>query len=259
MLPSERNDKTEPMEPALAPRHVHRERALLFALLLGCSGAYLLAAYLVVPALWHRHQRVHPASEGLPRRAVTKEGIPGDPINVTVVGSEDELQRLMLRAGWVPADATTLRSALRIATASIIRRPYASAPVSGLFVWGRRQDLAFERPAGSDPRRRHHVRFWRSAALDADGRPLWAGAATFDTRAGVSHLTGQVTHHIERDVDRERDKLVADLLDTGAIDVSWNAGFQQQLESRNGGGDPYFTDGRLAAVNLRAAAADGGT
>ena len=33
------------------------------------------------------------------------------------------------------------------------------------------------------------------------------GGATFDERVGLSHTTGQITHHIAPDVDTERDHL----------------------------------------------------
>ena len=66
----------------------------------------------------------------------------------------------MLAAKWYPADRLTWRSCLRIADASVLRRAYADAPVSNLYLFGE-EDLAFEQPVGRDPRQRHHVRFWR--------------------------------------------------------------------------------------------------
>jgi hypothetical protein len=96
------------------------------------------------------------------------------------------------------------------------------------------------------------VRYWRSGKLDDEGRPLWLGAATFDTKVGFSHTTGEITHHISPDVDAERDKIMADLKRVGALaDLSWIDGFQKALSGKNGGGDPYETDGRLAVGVLR--------
>jgi hypothetical protein len=187
----------------------------------------------------------------LPTRTVTREGIPGDPINIAVIGSEATLQRSLIAGGWVPADPVTFAAALRIATDSVVHRPYETAPVSNLYFWGRRQDLVFEQMIGKDPRRRHHVRFWKSTEVDAQGRPLWVGAATLDTRAGISHRTGQMTHHIDAAIDQERDKLLADLNPNGAVSVQWLDSFQATLHGKNGGGDPYYTDGRLLIVTLR--------
>ena len=80
---------------------------------------------------------------------------------------------------------------------------------------------------------------------------MWFGAATMDIRVGLSHTTGQVTHHISGDVDAERDKLLDDLTRAGAIGlVDWENGFQTQLDCYKGGGDSYHTDGRLAIAVL---------
>jgi hypothetical protein len=83
--------------------------------------------------------------------------------------------------------------------------------------------------------------------VEETGRPLWIGATTYDARVGFSHTTGQITHHIAPDVDAERDKLMHDLRRGGQLSqVVWIAHFHQVLKGYNGGGDPYYTDGRLA-------------
>ena len=113
-------------------------------------------------------------------------------------------------------------------------------------MFGRRQDLAFEKPVGRSASRRHHVRFWRSVELGQGGIPLWIGAVTFDRSVGISHRTGQVTHHIAPDVDRERDGLFADLVKTGQLVKLFQVtGVGATLMGRNGGGDRYYTDGEL--------------
>ncbi|HYT87619.1 MAG TPA: LssY C-terminal domain-containing protein [Gemmataceae bacterium] len=215
--------------------------------LVALAVLWLLLAYFLLPRLWRRYARRHPALEDAPRITHTADGIHGDPLNVGLVGTEDELQAAMLAAGWFPADPITLKSSLRIALGTLLHRTYQDAPVSSLYLWGRKQDLAFEQPVGHDPRQRHHIRFWRSAKEDEQGRPLWIGAATFDTRVGLSHTTGQITHHIAADVDSERDKILADVREAGEVtEVIWVEDFHQQREGKNGGGDPYRTDGRLA-------------
>jgi LssY C-terminus len=207
---------------------------------------YLLIAYFLLPAGWGQYEKRHPALDDAPRITHTKKGIPGDPLNVAFVGSLEDLHLALLEAGWFPADPITLRSSLRIATGTLFHRKYVDAPVSNLVVWNRPQDLAFEQPAGKDPRRRHHVRFWRAAMLDKSGRPLWIGAATFDTKVGFSHTTGQITHHIDADIDKERDKLIDDVRRTGNLAMVYAIdGFQEKLIGKNGGGDPYHTDGRM--------------
>ncbi|HEY8011385.1 MAG TPA: LssY C-terminal domain-containing protein [Rudaea sp.] len=194
--------------------------------------------------------RQHPALASAGARSFTSAGVLGDPLNIAFVGSEDELLRLMAHARWFPADPITFKSSLRITVDSIARRPYADAPVSNLFVQGKKQDLAFEQPAANNPSRRHHVRFWRMETLDEQGQPLWAGAATYDTRIGLSHVNRRITHHIAADVDSERDKLVGDIQGVGGVSISWIDNFQPDRNGRNGGGDPFHTDGRLALIAI---------
>jgi hypothetical protein len=207
---------------------------------------YLATAYLVLPLLWRRYTHRHPALEDIPNITHTANGLPGDPLNVALIGTRAEVIQIMLEAGWYPADPLTFRSCLEIATHTVLKRPYVDAPVSNLYLWGRKEDLAFEKPVGTNPRQRHHVRFWRSDRLAPDGKPVWVGSATYDRKVGFSHLTGQITHHIAPDVDTERDSLFRDLEQTGWLArVEIVTGFHEVRHGRNGGGDPWYTDGNL--------------
>ena len=208
---------------------------------------YLIIAYAILPLGWRSYIDRHPALANAPKVTHTGTGIPGDPLNIALVASEADLHRAILSAGWYPADPVTLASSLRIAADTVLRRPYDEAPVSSLYLFDRKQDLAFEFPVGNDPRRRHHVRFWKSKETDKQGRPAWIGSATFDIRVGLSHTTGEVTHHISPEIDPERDKIIADLKKVGDLaEFYWIDGFQPNLTGKNGGGDLYHTDGRLA-------------
>jgi hypothetical protein len=230
--------------PVAGPRRKlwHRLVQALAAVLV----LYFLVAYLVIPRMALRSARRHPALDETPGITRTADDHPGDPINVALIGSKGQVQQVMSDAGWFPADPLGLRSDLRIAADTVLERPYAEAPVSNLFLWGRKEDLAFEQPVGDDPRQRHHVRFWQSSRTDDQGRPVWAGSATYDLRVGLSHTTGQITHHISGDVDAERQHLFDCLNRTGDLsDVHFVDNFHQVREGRNGGGDLWHTDGRL--------------
>jgi len=223
--------------------------ALVFVALI---GAYLAIAYVVMPLFWVRYAHRHPAIDATPGITLTGDDHPGDPINVALIGSEADVKRIMLAAKWFPADPLGLRSDVKIAADTVLERPYDEAPVSSLYLWGRKEDLAFEQPVGDDPRQRHHVRFWKSAQLDDQGRLAWMGSATYDKRVGLSHTTGQVTHHIAADVDAERDHLFANLKQTGDLaDEQFIDGFHKVREGKNGGGDPWHTDGRLAVGTIK--------
>jgi len=196
----------------------------------------------------------HPALARAPRHTTTARGHQGDAVNVAFIGTETELHQALAAAGWYAADPITLATSVRIAADVVLHKPYPHAPVSDLYLWGRRQDAAFEQPVGGSPKQRHHVRFWRSTDLDPAGRPLWLGAATFDERVELSRTTGGVTHKISPDIDRERNKLLSDAIRVGALDgYYWVDRFHHQGQGRNGGGDPYHTDRRLAVgvIDLR--------
>jgi hypothetical protein len=209
---------------------------------------WAVAAYVIVPKLSKLYFRYHLSGADAARVTQTSGGHPGDPINIALVGSDAEVVRGMTAAGWFPADPITFRSSMRIVAASLLHRPDDDAPVSNLFLFGRKQDLAFEQPVNGGPRHRHHVRFWRWDKLYEE-RPVWIGAATFDERVGFSHTTGQVTHHISPDVDTERDHITDELQQAALVKlIVWHNGFHSQLEGRNGGGDFWRTDGRLPIV-----------
>ena len=181
----------------------------------------------------------------------TGQGIPGDPINVGLVGDTRDVLCAMHAAGWYPADPITLRSSIEIVGSVLLDRPYRQAPVSNLYYLARREDLAFEKPDGRSADHRHHVRFWKVLERGEEKRPVWLGDATFDRSVGVSHYTGAVTHHIGADIDAERQLFAADLEAAGMVEAKYQVtGIGPTVAGRNGGGDPYYTDGEVWILRL---------
>ena len=148
---------TDGVQSKALPKRSRRNRAALISLLVVI--AYGAAAYLVLPLFWthYEHQK---GLASLPMVTLTGQGIPGDPINVGLVGDTKDVLCAMHAAGWYPADPITLRSSIEIAGSVLLDRPYRNAPVSNLYYLGRREDLAFEKPDGGSADHRHHVRFW---------------------------------------------------------------------------------------------------
>jgi hypothetical protein len=213
-------------------------------------GLWLALAYVILPLAWTHYER-QPGLAAQPMRTATADGIPGDPINVGAVGTREDVVRAFGRAGWSPADAITLRSSIEIAASVVLDRPDVTAPVSPLFYDGRQQDLAFEKQEGASADRRHHIRFWKVMDAGVEGRPVWLASATFDRGVGLSHYTGQITHHIAADVDAERDFVIAQLTQAGAVSQVYEVtGSGPTLLGRNGGGDRFFTDGEVKMAVL---------
>jgi hypothetical protein len=223
-------------------------RGLLSLLLL-----YILAAYLVIPFAWKWFAKDHPSFVDHPRVTRTADDHPGDPLNVALMGTREQLVRSMQLAGWDPAASLGIRSDLEIAADTLLSRPDDQAPVSNLYLFGRKEDLAFEQPVGDSPRKRHHVRFWQTNDPATGGRPVWIGSASYDERVGLSHTTGQITHHISADVDTERDHLFDNLKSAEVLSETYSIdNFHTTRSGRNGGGDLWQTDGKLLVGVIRA-------
>lgn len=217
----------------------------IFIGLLVLAGTYGLLAYIVLPGLW-RHYEHQPGLAQHPAVTTTTAGIPGDPINVGLVGSKTDLLLAMQRAGWFPADPITLMSSLEIAGSVVLDLPDPDAPVSTLLYEGRKQDFAFEKPIGDSADRRNHVRFWLVLQKGIEGRPVWLGSATKDRSVGLNDYNGQFTHHIAPDIDAERDQLIANLIAAKMVTTTYEvSGVGPTLDGHNGEGDRYYTDGEI--------------
>lgn len=210
---------------------------------MGSLVAWLTLAYGLLPKFWQHSTRAKAETQLMVTR--TKQGLPGDPINISVQGDRRQLLCLFKRIGWRVPQPVSLKSAVKISASVVIDHPYATAPVSPLYYAGRIQDIAFEQEVGRSANRRHHVRFWRVGPAD------WLGAATFDIGSGLNKYTGQITHHINGAVDQERDALVKLLMAQGATaGADQLSGLPPETVLRNGGGDKFTTDGKIKSVTV---------
>jgi LssY C-terminus len=169
----------------------------------------------------------------------TAQGIPGGPINVGLIGTREGVIRAFHAADWYPADPVTLRTSVEIIGSVLLDRRYESAPVSPLFFEGRHEDLAFEKADGISADRRQHVRLWLVLPSGADAEPVWLGAVTFDSGVTLSRDTGQVTHRIAPNIDKERGRLIEGLNNSHMVTTIYQMkGIGPTLNGRNGEGDP---------------------
>jgi hypothetical protein len=215
---------------------------------------WLLVAYLVLPRLHHMLTYLYVPNYFIGRTR-TSDGLLGDPVNLALLGDEAQLHAAMAAAGWTLADPVTPASSMKIVRTTLSRRSYAEAPVSPLHLFERQQDFAYQQEVAGNPSQRHHVRFWRCPEgwRLPGGYPVdWVAAGTYDRSVGLSLMTFQVTHRIAKDIDTERDHIVATLLDANPeVSVDRIRHFATGYHARNGGGDQMVTDGDLPVIDLR--------
>jgi len=174
---------------------------------------------------------------------------PSDLTNLLIVATEDELRRAFSEAGWSGAARLNPLSKFETLKALAEDRGYDEAPVSILLLDGKPPDLVFEKTNDTFARR-HHLRIWQRSGAIA-GKPVWLVAATHDTGINFSEAQRNFIHRIDSQIDRERDKVVNDLLFTGRV-----KGFQLvdrpqvPRETQNATGDRIETDGRIAVLLL---------
>jgi LssY C-terminus len=175
----------------------------------------------------------------------------GDPINFQIQGTDGQIGAAFALASWIRADEIDFITSVRISLDSVLGRAYSTAPVSNLYLYGRKEDLAFERP-GHTVRQRDHIRLWNTGTGEStDARPVWIGSATHDVKVELSKTNYLPTHGIAPDLDAERALVVSELAQTGwVIKETTRPGFGKETHGFNGGGDPYFTDGQVAALTL---------
>lgn len=186
----------------------------------------------------------------LPCCTVDKKGAEaGDPLNLIVVGSGDDLYHAFMRAGWDETEVITTQSAWKTATAFLSGDRYRYSPVSALYVFGRRQDIALQK-ARERIHERNHLRLWL-APVRFKGNLVWVGQISRDI--GVRFTTKTiVTHKIDPDVDETRGYLIQDLWYSQGLErfalVGGVGAASISTPRHNLTGDPYFTDGLRAVL-----------
>jgi hypothetical protein len=182
----------------------------------------------------------------LPRFSARLSGAAQAPISLIFLGSGADLLQVFAAAGWSTADRITPRSALRAFTRGVLDRPYPCAPVLPVFLDGKLHDVAVQRTdetdEGGSSRRRHHARWWLTD-FTCEGRQVWAATASYDTGVGMGRLLPLPIHHIDPDIDAERDYIVRSLTSGGAVRVIQEVRVAQPMRGRNAAGDHFYTQG----------------
>jgi hypothetical protein len=199
-----------------------------------------------------------PPWTGLPVRtyANLKKTVLGDPVNIAFEGTQSGIVAAFAKIGWVRADPLSARDDAHLAEATIKHGSYPKAPVSNLYLFGRREDIAVEHELRS-VYSRDHARFWDTARRDAKtGLDLFIGDASRDIAIKVLRTSRGIpkgtTHKIDGNLDQERDNVVTLMRKAGLVTtVVMEPGMGRTTNAENGGGDHFYTDGQVAVVVLK--------
>ena len=186
---------------------------------------------------------------GAPLRTHTRNSTPSDPTNLMFLGTRNQLVAAFGEAGWFEADDLGVKSALKVAQATLRQTGYSEAPVSTLLVEGRPPDLVFQKSLDTFAKR-HHLRIWKLRKT-YNGQDVWIAAATHDIATSNARAGTKWSHRIDPHVDRERDWVETDLLFIGTgiayADVERPAA---PRKISNATGDQILTDGKMSVVQL---------
>lgn len=195
---------------------------------------------------------LHAALKSLPPCTTGKNAKEqGDPLNLVVIGNLEDIFSAFTRSGWDETERMHAGSALETGWSFLFGTRYRYAPISSLYVYGRGQDISFQK-ARETIHERNHLRLWLTPKR-FEGKSVWIGQISRDIGVRFTSKT-LMTHKIDPDVDEARGYIVYDLISThgvarlgfvggvGAADVSKPRG--------NLTGDPYYTDGLRAVLML---------
>jgi len=192
----------------------------------------------------------------IPRRVSDPQGNPGDMVNVLIVGSQEEVEKVFDTAGWVKVDTSVESTVVMAIFESLEKKDYLTMPMSTLYLFKRPQDYGF---AHAEPVRvamsRNHLRVWKSP-YEVEGRPLWCIAATHDIGFERDQRNNGVTHKIDPAIDGEREYVNNTLSSTGLVARRTHVTPADPLiEAKTATGGSFHSDGRIVVLVLKPAIA----
>ena len=177
----------------------------------------------------------------------------GDPLNIVLVSSGEDALAALTSSGWGFTESITIDSIRRMIGAAISEKSFLTAPVSALYAFGRKQDVALQR-GRSTISQRNHMRLWL-APFRCEGVPVWIGQVSRDIGVKVTSKSPTLTTHvIDPVVDESREYLFHSLLHHNAISrfgfVKGVGAASEEQPHHNLTDDLYSTDGMRLVVWL---------
>lgn len=230
---------------------------------------YGVAAYVLIPAII-RTWRIFLPPKHLPLYCITPDGYASDPLNIGIICTRRELILAMEKAGWNMSDPTNVRTVIKQIFSMVFNQRYLNSPMSYLYLFGRKQDVAFSMPVRKTNFNRHHVRFWattfdekhplsphsihwhnRKAHVHGD-KLLWVGAASLDVGLMPIKHNWQLTHMVDPDTNKERELIIKGVSSTSEVTniKQIKLGDPYTLVNRTWHGE-LNTDGIMKVISLK--------
>jgi LssY C-terminus len=177
----------------------------------------------------------------------------GDPLNLVVVESKADPIVPFIARDWHLTRRLDVASMIETARAFIFQSEFLTSPVSPLYLFGRREDVALQK-ARSTINERIHARLWLTP-YTFETRRVWIGQVSRDIGVRLTAQTWNLTtHKIGPDVDFDRGYLLQDLLMSGLLErygfVDGVGAAHASAPRMNLTGDPYYTDGLRVVLFL---------
>jgi hypothetical protein len=183
------------------------------------------------------------------RTIAEKPPKPSDITNLMFLGSQQDIEDAFQKAGWSTAAQLNSKSKLETFRAMAEQRGYQEAPVSTLLLEGRPPDLVYQKQNNTFAAR-HHLRIWRRPQR-FHGKEVWVCSATHDIGIDYSEQERNFIHKVDTEIDRERAKVVSDLLFTGLVQgLALVERPHVPTELFNATGDALQTDGKMAVIGF---------
>jgi hypothetical protein len=176
----------------------------------------------------------------------------GDPLNLIIIGSADEVGQALIRSGWDETETLSWGSAWRTFRA-FFGGTYKYSPMSALYVFGRSQDAGYQK-ARDTIHQRNHLRLWLSP-LKFRGEHVWVGTITRDIGVYFTRRSWSLTTHaIDPYVDEARTYIAEDFGNAQAIDragfVSGVGAATREQPHRNLMNARWWTDGLRVVIEV---------
>jgi len=177
----------------------------------------------------------------------------GDPLNLVMIGDTNDIVPALVRRGWHATEVIWSEALKRTIKSFLQGERYRYSPISPLYVYGRKQDIGWQKARGTI-NERNHMRFWLSP-IRFRGQKVFVGQISRDIGVKFTLKSPTIsTHVIDPDVDEARRYFVEDLAYSQALArqgyVKGVGVVTRDAPRMNLVGDPFYTDGLRVVLFL---------